>query len=150
MGGEWGNPWRRHVIAGCMQVDVCVCRSSLFALESRLVAAGRGSPVMAGQALVECLRASGMPLLPEDYAALLQDLDPRGRGNVDARQFLENLRVRRRGVVTVRVCAWCAKVASFPLEPNVGGCGLLLPRLPLRCLTFPSWAVWSVPAGYHE
>ena len=109
-----------------MCVDLCVCRSSLFALESRLVAAGRGSPVMAGQALVECLRASGMPLLPEDYAALLQDLDPRGRGNVDARQFLENLRVRRRGVVTVRVCAWCAKDASFPLDQTTAavGCGV--------------------------
>ena len=58
------------------------------------MSAGRGSPSMPAQALVEALRGLGMPLLPEDFGALLLHLDPAGRGTVDARAFLETLRVR--------------------------------------------------------
>lgn len=47
---------------------------------------------MSGQTLVETLRASGMPLDVDEYGVLLRDLDPSGRGSVDARRFLENVR----------------------------------------------------------
>ena len=91
--------------------------SALFALESKLVAAGRGSPNMSGQTLVETLRASGMPLDVDEYGVLLRDLDPSGRGSVDARRFLENVRVSaprlRLSVCAVAVLSLCCRCADL-------------------------------------
>lgn len=84
---------KESVRANCASRGV----KGLLMLERRLQTAGNGNPYLPSDVFVNTLRQFALPLGPEEYHVLVEDQDPDGKGFVDARTFLSQVRGRLQG-----------------------------------------------------